>query len=137
ASLRYLFKFFPADGAESNVGSSPQKCRRIFLRVEQSQRRATDHVPATRRFDWINSGLRSADRDRASRNFFARNISPRGRNFKWQTAEKWKTRRESDTMNAVLGSAMKIDNFSRMNASALRDFLEVEREFLFITNRDL
>src|SRR5881227_3686388 len=97
------FEFFTGDRADAVAG--PQKHRRIFFRIEQLQWRAADYVPATGRFDRIDSGLRSADRDRTSRNFFARNISPRCRNFARQTAKKWETGREPDAMNAIIGSA--------------------------------
>src|SRR5437588_355601 len=128
------FEFFTGDRLEADAVAGPQKHRRIFFRIEQLQRRAADYVPATGRFDWIDSGLRSADRDRTSRNFFARNISPRCRNFARQTAKKWETGREPDAMNAIIGSAVKIDNFFPMHARMLCDFIEVERELLFVAN---
>jgi hypothetical protein len=40
-------------------------------------------------------------------------------------------------MNAVIGSAIKIDNFFRMNARVPCDLIEVEREVLVITNGNL
>ena len=39
-------------------------------------------------------------------------------------------------MNAVLGSAVKIDNFFPMNAGVARDLFEIERELGLITNRN-
>src|SRR5438876_10763291 len=136
-SLRRSFEFFTRDGAEADAVSSTKKYRRIFLRIEQLQRRPANHVPATGRFDRINSGLPSTDPDRAGRNLFAWNIAPRRREPARQTAEKGKTGRESDAMNAVIGSAMKIDNFFPVHARMLRDVFEIERKFLFVTNGDL
>ncbi len=136
-SSRGSFEFFTRDGAEADAVSSTQKHRWIFLRIEQLQRRPANHVPATGRFDRINSGLRSTDRDRAGRNLLARNIAPRRRELARQTPEKGKTGRESDAMNAVIGSAMKIDNFLPMNARIPCDLIEVERELLVITNGNL
>ncbi len=107
------------------------------MRIEQLQRRPANHVPATGRFDRINPGLPSADRDRAGRNLFARNIAPRGREPARQTPEKGKTGGESDAMNAVIGSAMKIDNLFQMNARVPCDLIEVEPELLVITNWNL
>src|SRR5207248_5237047 len=51
--------------------------------------------------------------------------------------EKRKTGCESEAMNAVLGSAMKIDNFLPMQACVSRDDFEIERELGFVTNRNL
>src|SRR5260370_16732513 len=109
-SLRRSFEFFTRDGAEADAVSSTQKHRRIFSRIEQLQWRPANHVPATGRFDRINSGLPSTDRDRAGRNLFARNISPRGREPARQTAEKRKTWGEPAAMNAVPPSPIQLDN---------------------------
>src|SRR5205807_8517388 len=64
------FKFFTGDRAEADAFAGPQKHRRIFFGIEQLQRRAADYVPAAGRFDWIDSGWRSANRVRPSRIFF-------------------------------------------------------------------
>src|ERR1700731_4560353 len=74
-SSRFFFEFFRRYGAEADAVAGPQQRRRIFLRIEQLERRPADHVPAAGRLDRINSGLRSTDRDRAGRDFFARNLT--------------------------------------------------------------
>ena len=94
-------KLFPCDCAKTHAIARTQEGRRIFGRIEKLQRSAADQIPAARRTQRINSRLRTADANRTGRNFFARYVAARRRQFLRQPCQKWKTRNEPNAGYSV------------------------------------
>src|SRR5882724_13047517 len=101
-------ELLPRNCAKAHAIAGTQQRRRIFGRIEKLQRSAANQIPPARRTQRINSRLRTADANRAGRNFFARYVAARRRQILRQPCQKWKTRNEPNAGHSVFGCAVKI-----------------------------
>ena len=132
-----LFKLVACDRAKAHAIARAQKCRRIFLWIEKTQWRPANDIPAAGGLERINAGLFSANPHRTGGNFFSwSRASRRGQSFR-KTAQERKPRRKPDAIDAILGAAMKIDNFFGGNLRVSRYVVEIESEFRIVANRNL
>ena len=88
------------DRDEAHAIARHQQARRIAVRIEQRQRRATDQLPAARELGRIDAGLRAADRDRACRHARARRRAARHVQRRIEAEEIRKSRREAEHRDA-------------------------------------
>src|SRR5262249_14742642 len=111
-----------------------QKRRRIFSRIEQAQRRASDQIPPAGRTQRINSRLCAADSDRTGRNFFPWYIPPWSSQLLRKTCQKWESGNKSYAGDAILSHAVKTDNFLRRDIRASRNIIDIQCEFRIIAD---
>src|SRR5437588_10282524 len=120
------FEFAARDGAKADAIARVQESWRTFLRIEQTQWRAANDIPAAGRFYWINSSLLSTDCDRADGNFLPRCCAARGRQFFWHPTQERKARCEPDAADSIFSRAVEINNRLCTYARVMRNFIQIE-----------
>ena len=95
---------------EAHPVAHAQQRRRSGRKVEQLQVGAADQPPASGRCQWINSGLRPADRDASHRHVFARSRQPWSGQFGRQAAQVGKAGRKADEVDHVLRRRVQFHN---------------------------
>src|SRR5262245_2926712 len=132
------FKLVSRDSAETNALAGTQKRGRIFCRIEQAQRCPADQIPAAGGAQRIDSRLCAANADRTGGNLFSRHVTARSGQFLRKTSQKRKPWNKSYAGDAILSSAMKIDDFAWGDIRASRNIIDIECEFrIIIADGDL
>jgi len=80
--------------------------------------------------------LGATNPDRTGWNLFSRYVSSRCRQLLRKTSQKWKSGNKSDAGYAILSGAVKTDDFAWRDSCALRNIIDIEREFPIIADRN-
>src|SRR5215469_10122016 len=129
-------KLLARNCAKTHTIARTQKGRRIFDRIEKLQRSAANEIPPARRTQRINSRLRTADANRARRNFFSRHVATRRRQNLRQACQKCKTRNEPNAGHSVIVSAVKLDDFTLGKLCVFSYTSQIASKFGVITDRN-